>query len=305
MLIRAPLLSAFMAAATLAFGHADAFAQDSTPLVLRVPASTRAMALGNAFPVGDRDSDGIFYNAAFFETHRGFGAHVQRWDAGSTLVTASAGAEWWGGTLAIGVQALSFGTIAPGSFDERTLFGDGLVAAAQHAALLSFGRRVGGRVRFAAGAKYVSDRVGLTRRELGAVDLATATSLGVVQLGVSVHDLDPRLRLATDGSRLPTRAAVRAATRARPTGPFDIALAARVEHRLDTFRTGGGAGVEVHWWPIVGRTFTGRLGVRDHEPGGSPLTFGAGFMGDRFGLDWAYREVGAEGGTHRFGVRYR
>jgi hypothetical protein len=306
--LRRLLFVLLVAAAALASAGGAAVAQDATPLVLRVAGSTRAMALGDAFVMGTRDSDAIFYNAAFFDAVRGSGIHVQRWGAGATNVTASAGGEWWGGTLAFGVRSLAFGMhmvqAAPLTMDERTLFQDGPVAIGQHAALLSYGRRVGG-VRLAATGKYIADRRGSARRELAAFDLATGAIVGPVTLGVSVHDLDARLRLSSQGTHLPTRAAVRAATLAYPLGPLDVGLAAAVEQRLDVFRTTGGGGVEVSWWPIAGRTFTGRIGVRDHEPGGTPFTFGAGFTGDRIALDWAYRSVGEDAVTHRFGVRYR
>jgi hypothetical protein len=92
----------FLVLAALLTAPVTAYAQDSSPLVLRVPASTRALALGGAFPVGTRDSDGIFYNVAFGDALRGFGLHAQRYGRAATLVTATARREWWGGTHAVG-----------------------------------------------------------------------------------------------------------------------------------------------------------------------------------------------------------
>ncbi len=68
-----------------------------------------------------------------------------------------------------------------------------------------------------------------------------------------------------------------------------------------------GAGLEVGYWPINGRTFVARIGVeRVPEGEASPLTLGFAFWGDDLVLEWAFRDFGTLGeGTHRFGVRWR
>ena len=69
-----------------------------------------------------------------------------------------------------------------------------------------------------------------------------------------------------------------------------------------------GGGVEIGYWPISGRTFVARIGVRQLEEGtdASPLSLGFAFWGDDVVLEWAFRPwEGDETGTHRFGIRWR
>jgi hypothetical protein len=65
------------------------------------------------------------------------------------------------------------------------------------------------------------------------------------------------------------------------------------------------AGVEAAYWPITGRTFFARAGVRRPEQGEQPFTLGAGFAGDKIIVDYAFEPF--EGGrrAHRFGVKWR
>jgi hypothetical protein len=64
-------------------------------------------------------------------------------------------------------------------------------------------------------------------------------------------------------------------------------------------------GVELAYWPITGRTFFVRGGVRRPEEGAQPFTLGAGYAGDKIILDYALDPF--EGGrrAHRFGVKWR
>ena len=67
-----------------------------------------------------------------------------------------------------------------------------------------------------------------------------------------------------------------------------------------------GGGIEVAWWPILRRVFIARVGVtRAVQAGESPLTFGAGFAGDRIRIDYGYGELGHGLAPHRIGVAIR
>ena len=80
---RVVLMFMLLAAAT------DTLKAQSGPLVLRLPASTRAAALGNALPPGQTDSDAIFYSTAFADRLRNASASVQFFGNTATLITAS------------------------------------------------------------------------------------------------------------------------------------------------------------------------------------------------------------------------
>jgi hypothetical protein len=65
------------------------------------------------------------------------------------------------------------------------------------------------------------------------------------------------------------------------------------------------AGLEMSYWPVSGRTFSLRLGVRRADDGVQPWTAGAGFAGDRLILDYALVALTNDRIVHRFGVRWR
>jgi hypothetical protein len=84
-----------------------------------------------------------------------------------------------------------------------------------------------------------------------------------------------------------------------------VSAAAAVSYREDGTFTPH-AGIEVAYWPVSGRTFIGRVGVRYIEDSDiRPLTLGAGFTGDRIGIDYGYQGYDGSEVVHRVGVRLR
>jgi hypothetical protein len=66
------------------------------------------------------------------------------------------------------------------------------------------------------------------------------------------------------------------------------------------------AGIEFAYWPVSGRTFIGRIGIRYIEDSDiRPLTLGAGFVGDRIGIDYGVQGYDGARAVHRVGVRLR
>jgi hypothetical protein len=281
------------------------------PLLLTLPASTRALGLGNAFPVGSADSDAIFYNAAFGDRLRGGGAAVQWFGSRSTGYTASAAMEWWSGGLAVGVRALDYGTDpavspAPGPLPggEGALHGGGAAVASERAASVAFGRTVRG-LRLGAAAHLVEQRVSGERNATPAFDVFVGHVLGMVAVGLSAQHLGPGYELAGGDVSLPTRLTLAASgVQAAPMGPVDVLPVLSLGWEVDGGMVPAG-GVEVSYWPVQGRTFTLRLGGRSAAEGVRPFTAGAGFTGDRLIIDYAL--VPLEGGrfSHRAGLRWR
>ncbi len=85
------------------------------PRVLELPASTRAMALGNAYMMNARHADAVFYHPALLTGASGFGLDLQRWGANSSSTTVSAARQWLGGGIGVGLQTLQYGAAAEGS----------------------------------------------------------------------------------------------------------------------------------------------------------------------------------------------
>lgn len=265
----------------LSLSHLEVTAQTG-PRVLRVPGSTRALGLADVHPAGSVDSDAIFYHAAFDDRLRGASIAAQRYGGEGTLYTASAGIDWWGGALALGLRTLE---------DER-------------AASLAFARRVKG-VRGSITGHVVEQRAGAERNTTFAADIATGFMIRAVALAIAARNIGPGYELAGIDMDLPTvLAATAALTNPLTPGPLDVLPVAAL-----TWEVHGevipAAGVEVSYWPISGRTFSLRVGARRAPEGTRPFTLGGGFTGDRLILDYALVPFDDDRFAHRFGVRWR
>jgi hypothetical protein len=112
--------------------------------------------------------------------------------------------------------------------------------------------------------------------------------------------------LALGGPRvpLPREVVLAGAVPRREVGPFDLAATASIAMRADGSLLGGG-GTEWSYNPLDGFTFAGRVGYRAVEGAESHLTLGAGFVGERFNLDYAFQASDGAGTAHRIGIRWR
>jgi hypothetical protein len=85
-----------------------------------------------------------------------------------------------------------------------------------------------------------------------------------------------------------------------------VAASVLYDETLDEVIPGGG--LEVGYWPVRGRTFVARAGVRRVPEGeGSPFSAGLAFWGDDLVVEWAWRPFGdpVDEATHRFSVGWR
>lgn len=281
------------------------------PPILELPYGTRALALGSAFPVGGRDSDAVFGHPGLLNNAIGMTGAVQFWGRGGTLAQLSAGTEWWGGGAALGVRALAYG-VGSGNFrllpeDEGLLRGRGRPdGAAEVQVTGGYGRVVKG-TRFGATATLLQVQAAGNRDVSGALGVGAARTLGPVVLSLAALNLGPGVSAAGASLDLAREVTLAASpVRARPSGPLDLNAAAKVS-LLEDNTVAVGAGVELSWWPVQGRTFSLRGGVRS-LPGGSsalPWTAGAGFQGDRLGIDYALVPFDSGVPAHRIGVHVR
>jgi hypothetical protein len=275
------------------------------PRVGSLPASTRAMALGGAYMMNSGHADALFYHPALLVDAGGFGIDLQAWGSGSTSAAASAAMAWYGGGVGIGLQTLQFGWLGSGSSDlEDGLFDEGDTAATERVATVGYAHSVFG-IRLGLAAKLLQERLGATESSALLLDVGAAHRIGPFTLGLTVQDIGDEPMDGKDGIEL-GRVVLGAGAYGRQVGIFDVGVTGAVSYTSD--ETLAGAGVEVGYWPIAGRTFVARVGVQTVPTGSdaSPLTFGFAFWGDDLVLEWAYRRFGAlDEGTHRFGVRWR
>jgi hypothetical protein len=298
------------AAATLAPVSAIAQAPGHVPLVLELPSSTRAMSLGDAYPMAGRSSDAVFYQPALVQGASGFGLDLQTWSAGASAAAASAAVGWFGGSVAIGLQTLQYGATGadvhelPGGQDA--IFQLGPVPASERVASVGFGWRMLG-IRLGVVGKLVEEHISDERDATGAVDLGAATTVGPLTVGLAAQNLGPDMSFASGTAPLPQRFTLGVGGYTRPVGPLDVGFAGAAVTRRADGKVVAGAGLEVGYWPIIGRTFVARVGVRSVPEGvGSPVTFGFAYQGDNLVLQTAYeRFADLDEATWRFGVGWR
>lgn len=289
-------------------GDARAQSAEHGPLVLELPASTRGLALGGTFYLAGNDSDAVFHNPALIGGNGVVGASMQRFGTASLLATVSGAAEWSSANVAVGVQTLGYGVPDRGagvlSHDARSLFANGKTAAAEVAVSVGYAREVRG-VRAGITGKLVDQRLGGHHDATGAVDLGVAVGAGPARFGLAVQNLGPGLSLGEVEVALPWRITAGGSTPAIPVGPLDLGWSAAVSRAADGTVVPG-AGMEVAYWPVRGRTFTARVGVRRPPDGfGRPVTFGGAFNGDRLAIDYAYQGFDGGEAAHRFGLSWR
>ena len=281
--------------------------RENAPLLLQLPASTRAAALGDAYHLASADNDAIFYHPGLIDDARGLGGSLALFDR-ATLATVSAAGEFWSGGVAFGVQSLSWSapTRASGAFarGEAGLGESGAVSASELAVSAGYGRAIKG-FRVGVIGKYIEMRVPGERDVTVAGDIGVARRIGFVTAGFSARNLGRSPALEGEDLVLPLTLTLGASTQTRPVGPLDVSAAAAVSYREDgTFVPH--AGIEVAYWPVSGRTFIGRAGIRYIEDSDiRPLTLGAGFTGDRIGVDYGFQGYDGAGALHRVGVRLR
>ena len=308
-LLSAPL---FVCAVTAAV-HAQA--PDTGPLVLLLPASTRATALGNAWVAG-RDEDVIFYNPAqLIGARPGANATVARYGSSGTLGSVAGVYAAGPNSLAIGwgVEFLDFTTRPADSYP----FAPATVATPGSGAAFSMAATVGSAMlwkgfRIGLAGKYASDRVATSPTGAGPVwathdaflgDFGLGHNLWTGVAGLSVQNIGRGW--VENGRRIESPLQTSLGwTVTKQVGELDLALASQV-----TLRRGWvspGAGVEVGYGWIEGYSLAFRAGARRTETNGEkPVALGASFNADRLSLEYALQFFEGDRNAHRVTIRWR
>ncbi len=277
---------------------AGAQAGTAVPRVLELPASTRAMALGDAYMMNARHADALFYHPALLTDAGGFGLDVQRWGTAGTASAASAAMEWFGGGVGVGLLTLQSG-------GEADLFDPSSSPASERVAVVGYARELFGLSVGVAG-KWVEARSGGARDAAALVDVSVGTEVGPLRAALTAQNLGGVITLDRVRRERPDRVRFGLGAYGQPVGPLD--LGATLSAVYDGEGVTPALGLEVGYWPVVGRTFVARVGLRDPEGDAeSPLSVGFAYWGDNLVLEWAFQPVdeAAASGTHRFGVRWR
>lgn len=309
---RTPVLVLGLGTVLACLAAASATAQASTTSTL-LPAGTRALALGNAFPVAGDGPEAALYNPALADSADGVAVAWQRWDEPAAAMSAIVAYSQSGVGVSVAVRTVHHGAAAAAQAgtraflavpqDEAHLFGERGRTASELAATAAVGTELWGvRVGLAATLLEVRHE-GLAadaRGTTASFDVGVARSFRPFTVGLALLSVGPDMTLRTE-VRQPTRVSVSAASRTAPVGPLDVTATARIT--AWDGGVGAGGGIEVAYWPIVGRTFVARGGIRYAEAGTRP-TVGAAFIADALALEYA-AELFHEGTTHRVGLVFR
>ncbi|MEP6691532.1 MAG: hypothetical protein ABJD07_10265 [Gemmatimonadaceae bacterium] len=286
----------------------------SAGVVLELPASARALALGNVYAAAGADESSVFYDPAQLAAVKTLaaGVSVQPYLASTTLGAVavavplrSRGLAW---TVGIGVQALDYGSAPELVADAGTGAGvptGGRVSASDYVGSIGVG--VGASPwRVGAAARYVSQRIAGDAGGTAALDIGMAVDVGRgATIAAVVQNLGGSLTTGGVTSSLPRNARVAGATPLLTRG--DVAVDATAELVLPRHGNALGAGgAEVRWRATGALELAGRVGVLARPAGSiaAPVTFGGGVRASHFAVDYAYQKFDAFGGTHRLGGRW-
>jgi hypothetical protein len=286
---------------------ASAQERDYAPILLSLPSSTRALALGGAFPVGSSEPAAVFYNPAL-SAIAGVALDIQRYEGDATTVSLAGAMEWWGGRIGLGLQAAQYGVSAGAlrdGFEESALAEGGAETVGEQVATVAYARRIKG-LRVGVAGKLIAQRALDESATTGALDLSTGVTVRRINVGLALQNIGPEYDFLDIELSPPLRMTLGAAlSQSVPLGPLDLMAAASLSREADGTVVPG-AGVEFGYWPIQGRTFFARAGLRNPaDDDVAPWTVGAGFNGDRITLDWAFFTFDEAGSTHRLTVRWR
>lgn len=280
------------------------------PLVLRLPASARLLAMANAGAAAN-DGDAIFYNPGMLTQARGVAVSIQRY--GSQATSGSFGSVQTLGTFSFGIGAQVVQYATPFEDPGRVLregapslsVGGGEPSSSS-AFVMGLARSIRG-LRVGASAKYAEERVGFARDGTLSLDIGASKPIGPATLAVSVQNIGSGPDLYYVAGPLPTRLTVGYGGGLFPiSAQWDIGMQTQVSVERDGFVRPAG-GVELAFVPIEGLAFVVRTGLRLPRETDEPLaTGGLGVTADRFSLDYAIEPMrGNRPASHRLGLRIR
>ena len=281
-------------------------APERAPVVLGLGSGARSLGLGGAFQPDAGDPNAAFVNPALAASAGGFALGWQRFDAEGTSVSLATAGDWYGGGVYGGVQVLDWTGAAPGQYPGGVdpLLAEGGPGASEVALSVGYGRSLFG-VRAGVGAKYLMQRSGATNAATLALDLGLAQQLGPGWLHLAARNIGAPTTWGETEVDLPTEVTLGWGAYGQPVGPLDLGVAAEVSRRADGEWLAGG-GLEFGYWPIRGRTFVGRIGVRTVPEGeAAPVSFGGSYWGDALVIDYGFQPVDGTDGIHRVTLGWR
>jgi len=275
---------------------------------LRLPASTRALALGDVYSAHGGDEAAIFYNPGQLAgpDKRSAGISVQRHIQSTSLATLAARFPLGDGVVGVGIHALDYGTVDEIAADPASDLGS---PTGQSISATDFAAAVGyavsrGRVRAGGSLKLIRQQIVGASGGTGAFDAGFAIAIwSDAALAISVNNIGGSVTLSGVSAPIPRTARLGLASPSEKLGPVRARAVAELEHERGR-QTEIAGGAEAVWTASNSITLLGRIGASArHESAAASMAFGGGLVIRNFALDYAYQDFSALGATHRVGVR--
>jgi hypothetical protein len=283
-------------------------------IILELPASARALSMAGAVTAIGQDDALVFYNPAQLATVRALAASLslQRYLESTTLAALSAAARFGPGTVGIGVQSLSYGSVDVVEPDcvnfgcERGEPTGATASAGDFVATLGYAARVRG-ARLGGAAKVVRQGIAGESGTTGAVDLGAAVDLlRHLTIAAAVQNLGGTMRVGGSSGPLPRTLRAGAAFALDRSTVALLVSGDVVQVRDGDPRAAGG--IELSWRSARGVSLVGRAGAtqRVAESDARAATFGGALRLGPVAIDYGYQGFEALGtSSHRFGIAYR
>lgn len=310
--VRTAAWGAFLAVVLIAPPHRAISAQSndpSVPLVLRLPASTVALGMGNV-GVALTDADAVFYNAGMLTQARGVAMSMQRYGSSSTSGAIASVQSLGSMSYGVGARFLDSRTqIDPPGIRAGHL-SEGGNTPVSGLALTAAAARAVGPLRVGVGATYVRETQAAAFDESALFDVGVAMPMGpmnAMNATISLQHVGAALSATGEPGASPWQAVVGFGGAGYPLATFFDVSAATQLHLDQAGNVRAAVGAELAYMPVEGVALAGRVGIRSNTvyDASHAVTAGVGFSLDRYSLDYAFEPIAGGSASHRVGVRVR
>jgi hypothetical protein len=192
----AVLASLSVGLGTIAPTSASGQSEGVLPRTTRLPASTRAMALGDAYAMDSGHADAIFYHPALLTGAGGFGLELQRWGSAASAAAASGAVQWLGGGVGIGLRSLQYGAAGSGTAaaprGQDAMFDFGTTPVSELVGTIAYARETWFDIDLGVAVDLVDERVGTQRHGVTLFDVSLAREVGPARSRFSTPATDLR-----------------------------------------------------------------------------------------------------------------
>jgi len=287
----------------LSIGSAStAFAQNLyAPLILRLPAGPRTLALGNTGIVS-RDDEVIFFNPAQLVNATGFSASGERLAPRAGSGAVSAVTRFNGGGIGIGMRFVDYETSDAAFPATRASMLQRGAPGGSLEAVVGFAQTIKG-TRAGISGKFAEEYTSSARISSPMADVGLSRDVLRVNIGLAVQNIGADEHVGPDLVKLPLKTTLGIGHQ-RSIGPYDFAFTGAVSLLRDDYVQPSG-GVEMNYSWLSGYNIALRAGARRSAIGEDPFTAGAGFTMDRLSIDYAVEALSDKRFGHRIGLRVR